>query len=108
MLAGLRVFCTCRMTQSVRSSCAWQATAQSCYVSASEPAPPGSGAAIVGRDAGNPPARAALANTMELRPASRARNIALPTRNISDTFLAASNAVIKTLIEIGLPPGTPR
>lgn len=53
-------------------------------------------------------AKTALAKAMELRPASTARNIALPTRNISNTFLAASNAVIQTLVEIGLPPGTPR
>lgn len=53
-------------------------------------------------------AREALAKAMEMRSGSTARNIALPTRNASLTFLAASNAVIRTLIEIGLPPGTPR
>lgn len=53
-------------------------------------------------------AKAALAKAMDLRPASTARNVALPTRNSSNTFLAASNAVIRTLIEIGLPPGAGR
>lgn len=53
-------------------------------------------------------AREALAKTMEMRPGSNARNVALPTRNASDTFLAANNAVLRTLIAIGLPPGTPR
>lgn len=53
-------------------------------------------------------ARDALAKAMEMRPGSTARNVALPTRNASDTFLAAGNAVLRTLIEIGLPPGTPR
>ncbi len=53
-------------------------------------------------------AREALAKAMEMRPGSTARNVALPTRNVSNTFLAAGNAVLRTLIEIGLPPGTPR
>lgn len=53
-------------------------------------------------------AREALAKALEMRPTSTARNIALPTRNASNTFVTASNAVIRTLIEIGLPPGTPR
>lgn len=45
---------------------------------------------------------------MEMRPGSTARNVSLPTRNASDIFLAANNAVLRTLIAIGLPPGTPR
>nr|WP_314085998.1 tetratricopeptide repeat protein [uncultured Shinella sp.] len=53
-------------------------------------------------------AREALAKTMEMRPGSTARNVSLPTRNASDIFLAANNAVLRTLIAIGLPPGTPR
>lgn len=53
-------------------------------------------------------AREALAKAMEMRPGSTARNVSLPTRNASATFLAAGNAVLRTLIEIGLPPGTPR
>lgn len=53
-------------------------------------------------------ARQALASAMELRPGSTARNVALPTRNVSDTFLTAINAIIRTLIEIGLPTGLPR
>jgi len=53
-------------------------------------------------------AREALAKAMEIRPGSTARNVALPTRNASDTFLAAGNTVLRTLVEIGLPPGTPR
>jgi DNA-binding winged helix-turn-helix (wHTH) protein/tetratricopeptide (TPR) repeat protein len=53
-------------------------------------------------------AREALANVMEMRPGSTARNVALPTRNASNTFLAGSNAIIRSLMEIGLPSGTPR
>nr|WP_298100165.1 tetratricopeptide repeat protein [uncultured Shinella sp.] len=53
-------------------------------------------------------AREALAKAMEMRPGSTARNVTLLTRNASTAFLAAGNAVINTLIEIGLPPGTPR
>ncbi|MCT7666095.1 winged helix-turn-helix domain-containing protein [Shinella kummerowiae] len=53
-------------------------------------------------------AREALAKAMEMRPGSTARNVALPTRNASNTFLAGSNAIIHTLMEIGLPSGTPR
>lgn len=53
-------------------------------------------------------AREALGKALEMRPGSTARNVALPTRNASNTFLAASNAAIRTLIEIGLSPGTPR
>lgn len=53
-------------------------------------------------------ARDALAKAMEIRPGSTARNVALPTRNASNTFLAAVNPIIQTLIAIGLPPGTPR
>jgi DNA-binding winged helix-turn-helix (wHTH) protein/tetratricopeptide (TPR) repeat protein len=53
-------------------------------------------------------AREALAKAMEIRPGSTARNVALPTRNASNTFLAGSNAIIHTLMEIGLPSGTPR
>lgn len=53
-------------------------------------------------------AREALAKVMEMRPGSTARNVALPTRNASNTFLAGSNAIIHTLMEIGLPSGTPR
>lgn len=53
-------------------------------------------------------AREALANAMEMRPGSTARNVALPTRNASNTFLAGSNAIIHTLMEIGLPSATPR
>lgn len=55
-----------------------------------------------------PEAREALGKALEMRPGSTARNVALPTRNASTTFLAASNAAIRTLIEIGLSPGTPR
>lgn len=53
-------------------------------------------------------AKAALAKAMELRPGATARNIALPTRNVSDTYLAASNAIIRSLVEVGLPTGLPR
>lgn len=53
-------------------------------------------------------AREALAKAMEIRPGSTARNVALPTRNASNTFLAGSNAIIHILMEIGLPSGTPR
>lgn len=48
-------------------------------------------------------ARAALAKTMELRPGSTARNIALPTRNASPVFLEASERIIRALVEAGLP-----
>lgn len=53
-------------------------------------------------------AREALAQAIRLRPDATARNIALPTRHVSDIFLAASHSVLETLVEIGLPTGLPR
>ena len=51
-------------------------------------------------------AREALAKALALRPGSTAANIALPTRNASEVFLAASNSVIATLVEVGLMEAT--
>jgi tetratricopeptide (TPR) repeat protein len=48
-------------------------------------------------------AKAALAKALELRPGSTATNVALPTKNSSQTFLTASARIRKDLIEAGLP-----
>lgn len=48
-------------------------------------------------------AKAALARALEIRPGSTATNIALPPKNASAAFLAASDKIKDALIEIGLP-----
>lgn len=48
-------------------------------------------------------ARAALAKALELRPGSTALNIAIPTKNASPVFLAASEQIRRLAVEAGLP-----
>jgi DNA-binding winged helix-turn-helix (wHTH) protein/tetratricopeptide (TPR) repeat protein len=48
-------------------------------------------------------AKAALARALEIRPGSTANNIALPPKNASAAFLAASEKIKETLITVGLP-----
>jgi DNA-binding winged helix-turn-helix (wHTH) protein/tetratricopeptide (TPR) repeat protein len=48
-------------------------------------------------------AKAALARGMEIRPGSTAKNVALPPKNASAAFLAASDKIKETLIALGLP-----
>lgn len=48
-------------------------------------------------------AKAALARGLEIRPGSTANNIALPPKNASAAFLAASDKIKDALIEVGLP-----
>jgi len=48
-------------------------------------------------------AKAALAKGMELRPGSTALNVGLPKKNVSPVYLEASQGLIRTLVEIGLP-----
>ncbi|MDO8877826.1 MAG: winged helix-turn-helix domain-containing protein [Pseudolabrys sp.] len=48
-------------------------------------------------------AKAALAWALKIRPGSTASNIALPPKNASAAFLAASETIRDVLIEIGLP-----
>jgi DNA-binding winged helix-turn-helix (wHTH) protein/tetratricopeptide (TPR) repeat protein len=48
-------------------------------------------------------AKAALARALEIRPGSTANNIALPPKNASAAFLAASDKIKETLITVGLP-----
>ncbi|MDW6023143.1 tetratricopeptide repeat protein [Mesorhizobium sp. BAC0120] len=50
-------------------------------------------------------AKAALAKAMELRPGSTALNLPPPTRNTSPIFLEATQRLIRTMIEVGLPAG---
>ncbi len=53
-------------------------------------------------------ARDALHKGMALRPGSTALNIALPTRNASETYLTAARKIGETLVGLGLPrDGTP-
>lgn len=48
-------------------------------------------------------AKAALARALEIRPGSTAKNIALPPKNSSAAYLAASDQIVKTLVAVGLP-----
>jgi Flp pilus assembly protein TadD len=48
-------------------------------------------------------AKAALAKTMELRPGSNAINIPLPSKNVSPLYTAASDRMMRELVELGLP-----
>ncbi|MBI1201322.1 MAG: tetratricopeptide repeat protein [Rhodopseudomonas sp.] len=48
-------------------------------------------------------AKAALAQGMQLRPGSTAKNISLPTKNASPVFLDAAKDIKNALVEIGLP-----
>ena len=48
-------------------------------------------------------AKAAMTKAMELRPGSTADNVAMPTRNANPVFLAASERIIRTEVEAGLP-----
>lgn len=48
-------------------------------------------------------AKAALARALQLRPGSTGSNITLPLKNASPAFLAASEKIKDTLIEVGLP-----
>jgi hypothetical protein len=50
-------------------------------------------------------AESALEKGLALRPGSNAINIALPKRNASWAFLAASDRLIKALVAVGLPEG---
>lgn len=45
---------------------------------------------------------------MALRPDFTVRTLPLSRRNASDTYLVATQAVLRTLVEIGLPTGDPR
>lgn len=48
-------------------------------------------------------ARTALAKALELRPGTTALNVAPPADNTSPAFLAVSDQLIRTMVEIGLP-----
>lgn len=48
-------------------------------------------------------ARKAFAKAMEIRPDSTARNISLPARNASETYLRARQDINHTLVQLGLP-----
>ena len=48
-------------------------------------------------------AKAAMEKGLELRPGTTAINIAPPTKNASPVFLEASQRVIRTMVEAGLP-----
>ena len=48
-------------------------------------------------------AKAALARAMQVRPGSTASNISLPIKNSSPAFLAYSEKIKSTLIQVGLP-----
>lgn len=48
-------------------------------------------------------ARAALAKGLELRPGSTTANVALPKKNASPVFIAASKRVEQILAGLGLP-----
>jgi DNA-binding winged helix-turn-helix (wHTH) protein/tetratricopeptide (TPR) repeat protein/TolB-like protein len=48
-------------------------------------------------------AKAALEKALELRPGTTVLNFVLPTRNASPVFLAASEDINRTLVELGLP-----
>lgn len=48
-------------------------------------------------------AKAALAKAMTLRPGSTALNVMPPTRNASRVYLEASERLVRTMVEIGLP-----
>jgi hypothetical protein len=50
-------------------------------------------------------AESALEKGLVLRPGSNAINIALPKKNTSSAFLAASDRVIKTIVAVGLREG---
>jgi hypothetical protein len=50
-------------------------------------------------------ARAAMEKGLALRPGSNATNVALPKKNASPTFLAASDRLIKAFVALGLPRG---
>ncbi|UWU24276.1 winged helix-turn-helix domain-containing protein (plasmid) [Rhizobium sp. CB3060] len=45
---------------------------------------------------------------MALRPDFTVRTLPLSSRNASDTYLTATQAILRTLVEIGLPTGDPR
>jgi Tfp pilus assembly protein PilF len=48
-------------------------------------------------------ARAAMAKAMTLRPGSNLGNVALPPKNASPTFLAASDRIGRAEVAAGLP-----
>ena len=48
-------------------------------------------------------AKAALARAMELRPGSTALNVPTPSRNASPAYVKATELVMRTMVEIGLP-----
>ncbi len=48
-------------------------------------------------------ASAALAKALELRPGSTALNVASSTKNVSPIFLDASERLLRTMVEVGLP-----
>lgn len=48
-------------------------------------------------------AKSALAKAMTLRPGSTALNVMPPTQNASPVFLEASERVVRTMVEVGLP-----
>jgi len=50
----------------------------------------------------------ALLKGMALRPDFTVRTLPLSSRNASDTYLVATQAILRTLVEIGLPTGDPR
>jgi tetratricopeptide (TPR) repeat protein len=55
-------------------------------------------------DLGQPAeAKAAMDKALALRPGSNMGNVAVPRKNASPTFLAASDAVLRALVAIGLP-----
>ena len=48
-------------------------------------------------------AKAALAKGLALRPGTTALNVASPTQNTSPVFLEASQRLVRTMVEVGLP-----
>jgi hypothetical protein len=52
--------------------------------------------------------KAALAKVLALRPGSTALNVAPPTENASLDFLEASDRIIRTMVEMGLPESRAR
>ncbi|MBB3610907.1 winged helix-turn-helix domain-containing protein [Rhizobium sp. BK602] len=50
----------------------------------------------------------ALLKGMALRPDFTVRTLPLSSRNASDTYLVATQAILRTLVDVGLPTGDPR
>lgn len=48
-------------------------------------------------------AKAAMEKALALRPGSNTRNVAIPKKNASSTYLAASERIMKALVAAGLP-----